>query len=181
MDLNSAIFNFVFSLSGRHFLVDDAAIFLAKFLPYILVLGAFILIFLESPSKRFFFFSEAALAIILSRGIITDLIRFFYEAPRPFKALGFVPLIEVNSSSFPSGHASFLFALSAIIFSFNRNWGWFYLAASLVNGLARIFVGVHWPVDIAGGAIIGIFCAYFVWFIFGRKLEAPANKKKMPL
>jgi len=61
-----------------------------------------------------------------------------------------------NFQSFPSGHAIFFFALSAVAYSFNKKLGIFFLICSIIMGIARIFVGVHWPSDILGGAVLGI-------------------------
>lgn len=64
--------------------------------------------------------------------------------------------------SFPSGHTATAFALAAA-FAFGsdgRKWPLFVLA-SLV-ALGRLFVGVHYPTDLLGGAVLGIACASLV-------------------
>lgn len=101
--LNSSLFHFIYGFSRHNFLLDDLGIFCAKYLPYLLVFGFIILVFYESGWRRkWYFFSEAALATILSRGLLTEIIRFFYNHPRPFDAFGFVPLIGESGPSFPS-------------------------------------------------------------------------------
>ena len=110
-----------------------------------------------------YFFSLTALSLILSRGIITELIRFIFLRQRPFEVLGIQPLINHPvGSSLPSGHAAFYFALGLAVFYMNKKWGWRFLAAVLIIGLARIFVGVHWPMDIIVGAAVGLTSALIV-------------------
>ena len=182
--LNHVLFQFIYGLSHRNFLLDDLGIFCAQYLPYLLVLGFLILVFYENGWRRkWYLFSEAAIAIILSRGLLTEIIRFFYNHPRPFAVLGFTPLISESGSSFPSGHAAWFFALAMVIFFRNRKWGMWFFALSLVNGIARIYVGVHWPFDILGGAIVGILSAMFIHWFLGdsrKKLYGGAENGTLP-
>lgn len=157
------ISSWVFALGGKNALLDGVIIFLAKFLPYLLVTGFFLFIIRHKDWKtRWLIFAEGALAVILSRGIITETFRFFYLSPRPFEVLNIQPLFTVQSQSFPSGHASLFFALATSIFYFSRRLGWWYVAFASVNGFARIFAGVHWPSDIIGGAAVGILSSMLV-------------------
>ena len=161
-DLNQKIFEVFFGFSNRNSILDAVFVFLAKFLPYFLVLGFLVLIFYKSSSRRrLFFYIEAALALVLGSGLIVQFFRFFYHRPRPFEEIGFIPLISSSqSSSFPSNHATILFTLSLLVFYLNRKVGlWFFILSSL-NGLARVIVGVHWPLDILGGALVGVLAAY---------------------
>lgn len=182
-DLNLSFFNFLHSLSGRNSFIDAAGIFVAQYIPYIIFFAFLWLVISQQglPAQagwrqRMFFFSEAAIAVILSRGIITEIIRFFYYSPRPFEALHFQSLIPESGSSIPSGHAAFFFALAIIIYFYNRRWGIWYFATTVFISLARIFVGVHWPSDIIAGAVVGILSGIFVHSLlksYFQKLKEP--------
>ncbi|MDE2019005.1 MAG: phosphatase PAP2 family protein [Patescibacteria group bacterium] len=176
--LNYSIFSFFHHFAGRWLFLDVIGIFLAEYLPYFVGFAFLILVFRENGwRRRFYLFAEGILAIILSRGLVAETIHFFYYHPRPFEVLGFAPLIPESGSSFPSGHMAFFFALAMAVWYANRKWGiWYFILAALI-GVARIFVGVHWPLDIIGGALIGLLCGWFIhWLLRGsRKKLYPAT------
>lgn len=154
-------------------LLEGVGIFLAAYLPYFLIFGFVLLIFKEKNRfKRLFFLLEGALAVILSRGILVELIRFFYHRPRPFEILNIPSLIgNSTSGSFPSGHAAFFFALAMVVFSKNRRWGMWYFILAALNGLSRVFAGVHWPLDIVGGALLGLLSAQLIIVLLAPSKE----------
>ncbi len=110
------------------------------------------------------------LAGILSRFIFTEIIRYFYNRPRPFEVLQNVhQLIQHEAGgSFPSGHAAFFFALATGIFFYRKWWGVLFYALALAIGLARVAAGLHWPSDILAGAVVGIFSAILINFLFKK-------------
>ncbi len=153
-----SIFNAIHDLAGKSRLLDFLGVFFADYSGYALILAAVAIIAMENDwRKRFLNASLVALSLIISRGLITEIIRAFYHRLRPFLALGFDPLVaEINHGAFPSGHAAFYFALAGAIWLLDRSWGRRFFFIAFLIGLARIFVGVHWPLDILGGALVGV-------------------------
>jgi len=177
MPFDQQFFNVIHGLANINGILDVVGVFFAQYAVYILVIVALFLIFKEKKWKRkIYFFSLASLSIILSRGIITEVIRFFYHRPRPFVALGFKPLLYDYAYSFPSGHMAACVALSLAIFYLNKKAGYWFFGTTFLIGLFRIFVGVHWPSDILGGIVIATFSFYVV-----RYFLSPYENKKTPL
>ncbi len=174
MSFDQLVFQSINGLSGKHATLDLLGIFLAQYLAYFLIVGFLMALFLVRNWRlKFYAFSLVALSVILARGILVELIRFIYYRPRPPLVLPINALIAVdNSASFPSGHAAAFFALGAAVFYLNKKWGIVLLASAAIMGLARVFVGVHWPLDILGGAVVGMLSAVIAHQIM------PASFKK---
>ncbi len=166
MELNKYLFEKIYSAVGHSSFMDAVAIFFAEYFTYLLIAGVAFWILSRGGKKIIFsVFSFVFLSVLFSRGIITEVIRYFYKSPRPFTALGFEPLIFDGNQSFPSGHTAFLFAFAFSIFLINKKFGIWLAVAGLLVALARIYAGVHWPFDILGGvvvALIGTFIAHFL-------------------
>lgn len=168
-----SIFNFFHSSAGKFWPIDWAWIFFAEYLPYFLAFFALYLIFRERGRKRIYYFAMMSLPVILSRGIVAEIIGFFYKRERPFSFFDFTPLVSADAfDSFPSGHAAFFFALAMSVYFLNRRAGkWFFALVCLVV-IARISAGIHWPLDVLAGAVIGVASA----FLARKALPKPENQ-----
>jgi undecaprenyl-diphosphatase len=63
-----------------------------------------------------------------------------------------------RGKSFPSSHAANCFALATVISVFYRRRGWIAFLPAVLVAFSRMYVGVHWPVDVLAGCVIGILC-----------------------
>jgi undecaprenyl-diphosphatase len=103
---------------------------------------------------------------------LSQVITHFYERARPFDAHPHDTLLLLSPShepSFPSDHAIAAFAIACSVAFVSRRVGAFFLAGATMIGIGRILVGLHYPGDIAGGALIGLMAAGLVfWFSDGR-------------
>lgn len=161
MNFDISIFNSFHGLTDSWAILNWFYILSAVYLPYIIAVIFIILLWREKNlKKRYSIFLTSLLSVIISRGIATEIIRYFFHRPRPFVALQFMPLLEMSPTewAFPSGHMAFLFAFVPAAFLLDRKWGWILTGLSVLVGLARIIAGVHWPTDILAGIILGAVC-----------------------
>lgn len=163
MDL--LLFRFVNQFAARWEILDAIGIFLASYLGYFIIFC--LLSFVALNYKKYWKMATGALtAGILARVLIVELIRLLAPVPRPF-AIYQVNLLIYRSPapSFPSGHASFFFAVSFFLFFWMqkqttkpKNWkavsGLFFSSTFLIS-MARIFCGIHWFSDMLGAVIVG--------------------------
>ena len=155
--VDQQLFNWFHAFAGVNRILDLLAIFIAEYLGYLMIAVALYVIFTHKEWRiRYYNFLSVALTVLLARGFLAELIKVIYSRPRPFIALNFVPLAAGDVTlAFPSGHASFYFALASAIYFLSPRWGIRLGIGALVMGMARVFIGVHWPLDIVGGALIG--------------------------
>lgn len=80
-------------------------------------------------------------------------------------------LIRPNDFSFFSGHASSSFAITTLIVLFLRKklrWVYIFYLWPLLFSISRIYVGVHYPLDLIVGALVGLLLAISFYKIFNR-------------
>ena len=174
------LFQWFNSWAGISYFFDWAIIFRATYILYIIVMVAvsFLAVSLLFPRFKSYrrrnieFFVFVSVATLIARFGITELIRMFYNRPRPFEVLdGVVQLVNHSGGgSFPSGHATFSFALATAIIFYYPKTGILFLLAAFSIGMGRIAAGLHWPSDVLVGALIGVGTALFLRFILRRKL-----------
>ncbi len=175
MYLDLIIFNFINGFAGHWHWLNLAGIFFAIYFEYFLLFA--LLIFLLKDFKKYWrMVTEALIAAVFVRFVLAEIIRRIYFRPRPFihNHVHLLVPYSQGEASFPSGHASFYFALSTIIYSYNKRAGIFFYIASALIVLARVFVGIHWPSDILAGAILGIAMGWVLNFVF-KKVNLPNN------
>jgi len=183
--LDYSIFQQINKLAGKWVILDALGIFFAKYFGYFLIF--FLLLFLLRNFKKYWpMVIKGFLAAILARLGFAELIRFFWNRPRPFIGNHINLLLSHSaSSSFPSGHAAFFFALSTVVLLYNKKvyplpkfwWGaglLFFLASFLIS-ISRVFVGIHWPSDILAGAAIGIFSGWLI-ILFSQNFSSITRK-----
>lgn len=172
MALDVQLFHILNGLTGLSPILDRLIVFCASGLAYLVPL-TFLALFISSASaqrEKLEIFFVAVASVVVARLGITELIRFFYHRPRPFSVLETNQLLADPAWSFPSGHATFFFALATAIYLYNKKWGIGFFVAAAVITVSRVIAGVHYPSDIAGGAIIGAIVAYLV-FTAARRLK----------
>lgn len=171
MNIDLYIFNLINGLAFKWYWLDFIGFIIAKYSEYFLITA--LVLFLAINFRKYWrMVVEAMIAAIFTRLVLVEIIRWLWFRPRPFVINNVNLLIDYNAkeASFPSGHASFYFALSTIVYFYNKRIGIIFYVASLCIVLARVFVGIHWPSDILAGAILGILVGLVLNKIFKKYL-----------
>jgi undecaprenyl-diphosphatase len=134
-----------------------------------------LLFLLKFPRKN-------ALAMILTTVLLFGcvmglmyLTKEFVARLRPNNADEFRGIIRVllrpEDYSFFSGHAANSFAITTLVVLFLRQkltWVWVFFIWPLLFSTSRIYVGVHYPLDLFAGACVGLTLAFLFYFGFKR-------------
>ncbi len=149
-------------------MVDTLSIFAANYLWYVII-GIAVVYFLIQPrpeQKRMLIFAALVLPLVYLVSILGGAL--YYDA-RPFVVNHFVPLIPHKANNgFPSDHVLWSAATAAIIFSSNKYVSLFLWLLTVLVGASRVYVGVHYPIDIVGSIAIAALVASIVYLIIRR-------------
>jgi len=110
-------------------------------------------------------FGRLVLALLVTMLINDYVLKPAIHRDRPFRWTPDILVIGRHSEtpSFPSGHTATAVA-GAFVFTCVLPQGraaWWLLAGAIAY--SRLYIGVHYPLDVAAGAIVGIVCAVGVW------------------
>lgn len=163
--MNMEIFNFLHSFAGKSQFFDSLVVFIANPFGYILIGISYLYLIFHTIEDTYVFKkigSRITQITILSLSVglallFSHIIKILVQAPRPFIVLSDINELFLYGSydSFPSGHATLFSALAVAIFMYHRKMGMFFICGAILIGLSRIIVGIHFPIDILAGFILG--------------------------
>ncbi len=121
------------------------------------IIGVTLYILWNLDKNRGFTIYSTLLFSVISMGLLKAIVR----APRPFQVLESINgkrLATATGYSFPSGHtttgSSFY---SALAFAYKKRALSIICAIMIILvGTSRLYLGVHWPIDVFGGLVLGI-------------------------
>ena len=129
------------------------------------------LIAMVFPNQR-----AAAWRLLIAVGLtwtINDLLlKPLVDRARPFEVDASITIIDARptTAAFPSGHAAMAVA-GAVAGSRMIPWSaWAWWPLALLVAVSRVYIGVHWPSDVAVGALVGF---AITWFVLGGKPNPP--------
>lgn len=154
-------------------------------LVWLVLLGG-IAAFGKKTGRRIALAGLVALAIAI---VSSEAMKEITMRPRPFAVLPGVSLLvgAPSSYAFPSGHTTSAFAAaSATVLASKRLlgrvpvWGWSMLALAAAISYSRLYVGVHWPTDVAAGVVLGLASGWVGVKLALRQRASPAAGKPEP-
>lgn len=127
------------------------------------VIAVILYIFYNYDKKKGFGLFTSVLFAVLGMGILKALVR----APRPFQVLESIDgkrLETATGYSFPSGHTTTGAAFyTALALTFKKRPVSILCAVMMaLVGLSRLYLGVHWPIDVFAGLLLGVVISFTV-------------------
>ena len=160
------------------------------------VVGAILIAFKKTRK-----FGMAILFAVLVGTLLTNLVmKNVFDRPRPFNYFTDNPLYAdffkniygiypaemtealrdqlPSSGSFPSGHTTAAFELGIAAFLvLNKKYSWVFPVFSLLVGLSRIYLMVHYATDVIGGIFVGAFAGVMGFMIMKAIMKKTENTK----
>jgi undecaprenyl-diphosphatase len=107
------------------------------------------------------------LSLVGSLIVTNGLLKNWIARPRPYTVYPVDLLINKNPEfSFPSGHTSAAFAAAWMVYMNKKKLGIYLVVLATFMGLSRLYLFMHYPTDVMGGAIIGILIAEGVYGLY---------------
>lgn len=136
---------------------------------YVLVLYQ---IYRTDPKNTAWILGGVMLTILLSDQVTSGLMKPYFERLRPCHDPRWEGMLHLYGRcgglyGFVSSHAANTFGLATFLTlklgKKQKAIAWLFLYALLVS-YTRIYLGVHYPLDLFFGAVVGVLAAYFSWF-----------------
>jgi undecaprenyl-diphosphatase len=154
-------------LVGHDGIEDPLGLYVAA--SELLFLLGIVLLFALARGGRRVELRRAATAAGLSAGLgllVAQVVSRLVDRPRPFVAHpDQVHLFAKHAAdaSFPSDHATAAFAIATALLLRDRRLGIGAMVLAVLLGVGRVAIGVHYPTDVIGGAVLGAGCAVVLW------------------
>lgn len=166
--------------AGHSPLLDSLMVLMARDLIFVVVAAAAVCVGLLVYEKQWrpivFFF----VSLVVSYALL-KLMSLLNVDHRPFMDHHVTQLIaHASGKSFPSDHTTASAAIAATVLFLTKfkKTGWTLLSFAVLIGFSRVFVGVHYPADIAGGLFTGLLGAGLVYTVV-RLASGKATQKSV--
>lgn len=184
---DAELFRAINNFAGKNPTLDALGVFCARWLIVVMFVAVAVRAYLAArrPETRSL---AAALAVVEFRALAAAGLAFFGNwlfsllvfRPRPYVTLKDVHLLvppPLTPHAFPSGHSSAAFALAFTLLIVDPPFGVAMLVAACFVALGRVFVGVHYPLDVFMGIFVGLFWALALHFVGTRIHDIEAARR----
>ncbi len=133
--------------------------------------------------KAYLWILFVILTVTLTDQASSNLIKNFVSRPRPCQDMNLIVNARLlldhcpNSFSFPSSHATNHFGFAMFIFitlqPMLKKWGYLFFLWAATISYGQVYVGVHYPIDISFGTLLGCCLGYLTGTLFNKKIGLP--------
>ncbi|OJE44166.1 undecaprenyl-diphosphatase [Bacillus proteolyticus] len=156
--MNYTVFQWINNFAGSSKLLDTLMIAITNSVPYVTILFMLILWFNNGKKENAIRKQYTVLYTTLSVSIallVNVLIHAVYYHPRPFITHHVNQLVpHAADSSFVSDHSVLVFSIAFVFILRGEKLKYIALIWAILVGVSRMYVGVHYPLDILGAAFL---------------------------
>ncbi|WP_090735287.1 undecaprenyl-diphosphatase [Paenibacillus sp. Mc5Re-14] len=164
-EVNISLFRWVNDLGKEYPFLNPTFIFIAEYMVFLLAISVLFIWFTRNKDNRVMILC-ASIAFICAF-VIGKVSGLFHSNFQPF-----VELTDVNKlihkekdNSFPSDHTILFFSYCFSFWLFKRGRSILWVLLAVLVGVSRIWVGVHYPLDVLTGIFISLAAATFIYLI----------------
>lgn len=112
-------------------------------------------LFVNEEKKNHRFFLPIALALGASWLLVEQMLKYAVARPRPHVLDGALIISSASGFSFPSSHAAISWAMAVVMSRYEPRLRWVWYLLACVISFTRVYLGVHYPLDVIAGSVIG--------------------------
>ncbi|MFJ8529576.1 undecaprenyl-diphosphatase [Bacillus sp. NPDC094106] len=163
--LNIDAFRVINDLGKQYSFLNSTMIFLAEYMVYFL--GLIIIVYWFTGSRKNRMMVIQAMVAFVTAEIIGKIAGKFHSNYQPFAVLPDVNKLVNHAvdNSFPSDHTILFFSICFSFWLVRKKIGWLWFVLAFCVAISRIWVGVHYPFDVAIGALIGSISALLSYWL----------------
>lgn len=112
-------------------------------------------VFVREEKKHPSFFVPLFLSLLFSWTIVELIMKPLLGRHRPVIEMGAFLVTQASGYSFPSSHAALSWAFATVFSAYEPKLRWMFILVASIVSLSRVYLGVHFPIDILVGAVLG--------------------------
>ncbi|MFD2212711.1 phosphatase PAP2 family protein [Metabacillus endolithicus] len=158
--MDQKLFGWINSLAGKNQTIDQVMVFASTKFRYLFASVLLMIMIGSRSGKKLTYQTVLSLVISSSAKALINKIKF---RPRPFVTRDAnVLLASKLDTTYLSKHSLLSFAVSTMVYMYDRGIGKIMLAMSSLTAISRIWVGAHYPFDVVRSSIIGALISILV-------------------